>query len=169
MAFSLTDVISMDRVLSPVLCSSKKRVFEEIAKTASLHIKQLSVKELLYNLNLREEAGSTYIGNGFAMPLVVVADDVAETAVFAINATPVHYDSFGNTFADVFLALFLHANTIQQNNGYLEKVAMLFADVARIRYFRSIENIQAHVFNAVNSLLLTLDSEQKEQEEVDRT
>ena len=41
MAFLLHNILSKDSVLSPVLCYSKKRAFEEIAKKAIKPIKRM--------------------------------------------------------------------------------------------------------------------------------
>src|SRR5574344_239159 len=115
MALSLTNILSKDSVLSPVLCYSKKRVFEEIAKRASLKTK-IPAMDLVFKLNKRESIGSTYVANGFAMPHTIIPDTCKETAVFAVIQKSVHYNQFDNSYADIFLALFLHESTIQQED-----------------------------------------------------
>ena len=56
-------------ILSPLVCFSKKRLFEEVANHAAFIIKA-PVADIVRSLNEREKFGSTALKNGIAIPHV---------------------------------------------------------------------------------------------------
>lgn len=160
MALSLANLLSKDMVLSPVLCYSKKRIFEEIAKRAAVRT-GLSPMELVLKLTKREDIGSTYVANGFAIPHVIIPDSSKETAVFAVAQKPVHYNQLDNSYADIFLALFLHQSTIDKEIDSIEKLAGILSESSRTKHIRYINNISMQVFSTVNAYCSLLQNEEE--------
>ena len=150
MAFLLHNILSKDSVLSPVLCYSKKRAFEEIAKKASIKT-SLSVKELLEGLLERENIGSTYVANGFAVPHAIIPDNIKECAVMIILAKPVHYNIIENSHADFIFALFLHQDTIDKYDEDIQELASLLSQSSYTKHLRYISNIATQVYSALIS------------------
>ncbi len=153
MAFVLSEILSKDSVLSPVLCYSKKKTFEEIAKKAAVKT-QLPMKDLIELLILRENIGSTYIANGFAMPHCVIPDEAKECAILVILEKPVHYNFVENNYADIVLALFLHKETIINNEEALQNIVAQLSKVAVTRHLRYIKNIATQVYGAITNYVL---------------
>ena len=133
MAFLLHNILSKDSVLSPVLCYSKKRAFEEIAKKASIKT-SLSVKELLEGLLERENIGSTYVANGFAVPHAIIPDNIIE-----------------NSHADIIFALCLHQETIDKYDEDIQELASLLSQSSYTKHLRYISNIATQVYSALIS------------------
>ena len=154
MSHFLSELIEKDSVLSPVLCYSKKKTFEVISTAASKKV-GIPTINLLKLLNDREDLGSTYIGNGFVMPHAVIPDDAKETSILLILDKPICYNVEENTFADVFLAFFLHEKTAAEHAEELELICKDLGDSIKIKQLRFIKNIstQVHV-----SLLRHFDS-----------
>lgn len=148
MSLQINKILSKDSVLSPVLCFSKKRLLEIIAKKAAI-LTGVDECVLLKELNLREKMGSTFVGNGFALPHTIIPKDYPETAVFVILNHSVHYSHFDNSYADCFLALFLHEQTVQENEEQIQCICSTLSDVANCRYIRNIRDIQNQVYNAI--------------------
>ena len=148
MVLQISKILSKDSVLSPVLCFSKKRLLEIIANQAA-NIIGLPENLLLKRLNSREELGSTFVANGFAVPHTLIEDQYPETAVFVILTHPVHYSYLDNTYADCFLALFLHKDTATACEAQIQKICTTLADSTNCRLIRSVKDIQTQVYNAV--------------------
>ncbi len=141
-------LLEKDSVLSPVLCFSKKKTYEVIADAAGKKT-GLSAPELLKLLNERENLGSTYIANGFVMPHALVPAECRETAVLVLLDRPVNYSTPDNLWADVFLALFIRAESVAKYKDDVAELCREFGDQAKIRQLRTIRNISSHVYNSV--------------------
>lgn len=148
MSHFLSELLEKDRVLSPVLCYSKKKTFEVIATAASKKV-GISTINLLKMLNERESIGSTYIGNGFVMPHAIIPDDTTETAIMLILDKPICYSVEDNAFADIFLAFFLHENTATEHAEDLEIISRDLSDSIKVKQLRFMKNISTQVHGSV--------------------
>lgn len=135
-------------MLSPVLCYSKKKTFEEIAKKTAAKT-NYPVSEILRLLIDRENMGSTYIANGFAFPHCVIPDSAKECAILVILEKPVHYNFIDNSYADIILAFFLHKETIVKYEAEIQKIPEILSSLSATKNLRYIKNIASQVYSAV--------------------
>lgn len=98
-------------ILSPLICFSRKRLFEEISTLAAA-ITGVSERTLLTALNEREAMGSTACAKGVCIPHAVIPELKQSIAVLAILQTEVPFNSVDSDpqGVDVALAFFLSPN-----------------------------------------------------------
>lgn len=152
MSFVLSSILPKDNVLTPVLCYSKKKIFELISKQAST-CTNIPSSQLFKMLMDREELGTTFLNNSIAIPHATIPNNFNESAVFIISTKPIDYTQSENSSVDIFFALFLHHDTIINNNSTINEILNELSSQNFVKQLKTIKNIP----NQVYELLLSLD------------
>ncbi len=158
----LAELLSKNGVMSPVLCYSRKRVFEIIGSYGQ-NLTGMRADAITEGLNSREKCGSTYVNNGFAVPHITISSNYKEAALFIALETPITYNQ-NRDEADLFLALFLHKDTAMQCFDSLEQIANYLSDTNKTKYLRSLKNLPAQVFMVLKNYCAELSTKQKEEQ-----
>ncbi len=143
--FDLSSILKKNGVMSPVLCYSRKKIFEIIAAQGA-SLTGLSNTEIITGLNGREKIGTTYIQNGFALPHMIIPDSAAESAVFLVLENPISYGQMEDIRADIILALFLHQDTVDQDADTIEETSQILSDITITKSIRSLRNIPNQIY-----------------------
>ncbi len=114
-------------ILSPLLCFSKKRLFEEVADYASCILKK-NAQELINSLNEREKSGTTVFFDGIAFPHAMLTDIDKSIGVLSILDTPITFNSIDADQLDVDIS---YTFFFSQNEKYdkIEKLLMDFSSL----------------------------------------
>lgn len=134
----LADLLTVERVETGCLLSSKKRLMERITSLLLQGRAQLDRKTVLQTLIERERLGSTGIGSGVALPHGRISglDDVIGAVV--VLANPLDYDALDNTPVNLAFGLLVPAQANEQHLKILAHLARLFSD----------ENFRSKIFSA---------------------
>lgn len=104
-----TELLTPENIRQGVVCSSKKRVFEMIARIIAEYSNTDAAGELQYFESLcgREKLGNTAFGNGVAMPRARLAVGDKPIAVFLQLGTAIDYDTGDNREVDLLFAIMI--------------------------------------------------------------
>ncbi len=106
-------------ILSPLVCFSKKRLFEEVASCASQLLKY-SESDIIRALNEREKLGSTIFAAGIAAPHAALPGIDHTTAILAILDHPVPFNTIDSDPQQIDIALCFFLAT-KEDHGVLEQ------------------------------------------------
>ena len=129
-------------ILSPLFCFSKKKLFEEIAESASVLL-DVSCESLINALNDREACGTTYFCSGAAMPHALVPGASRTLGVLAILDTPVGCNSIDADpqKIDVACTFFISdRDDCEKITKLLEQVAAAFSNQDLLNSLRIARN-----------------------------
>ena len=143
--FDLSPILRKNGVMSPVLCYSRKKIFEIIAFHGA-SLTGLSDTQIITGLNGREKIGTTYIQNGFGFPHMIIPDQAAEAALFLVLENPIAYGQMEDVKADIILALFLHQQTVDSLADEIEKTSLILSDITITKTIRSLRNIPNQIY-----------------------
>ena len=143
--FDLSLILRKNGVMSPVLCYSRKKIFEIIASHGA-SLTGLHHTEIIAGLNSREKIGTTYIQNGFAFPHMIIPDKATESALFLVLETPIAYGQMEDIKADIILALFLHQQTVDNHADEIEQTSLILSDITITKTIRSLRNIPNQIY-----------------------
>lgn len=133
-------------ILSPLVCFSKKRTFEEICQCASFNL-GLDEKFLFHQLSEREQIGSCVLRSNVAIPHVSVNSKQDNLCILAILNDPIEFqsiDSDRQMVNVVFSFFFNHKLNWQKSQLFLYELSELLNDD-----------------NLINSLLLSQNDPKK--------
>lgn len=125
---TLQNIITPDRTLCAVSCTSKKRILDTICETAAQTLTEHDHHDLLTSLMEREKMGSTGIGNGLAIPHGRLPDIKEVIAIVVTSQTPIDFDAIDNRPVDIFVGLFVPADSGQEHLSTLQSIAKTFSD-----------------------------------------
>lgn len=125
-------------ILSPLVCFSKKRLFEEIAR-CGMGKSGMALKDITRALNLRESRGSTVIAEGVALPHLrsTVIDE--SFAVLSILEDPVPFGLIDSEPSSVDVALtffFSSRDPVDRGEAMLERLSHLLGDPELVKALR---------------------------------
>lgn len=124
-------------ILAPLICFSKKRLFEELAECAS-SILEVSTQQVIDALNLRESAGSTCIGKGVAIPHALVKSS-RSCAVLALLNQSVTFNSIDSDPEEVDIAFsfyFSRSRKSEKDEAMLSHLSELLAEPELVNSLR---------------------------------
>ena len=101
----LSDILSPGAVISPLKVQSKKRLFQEIAHAASVHL-GFDDTTALNALLTRESLGPTGVGRGIAIPHARLEDCDRVVGLFIRLESPIDFDSVDRMPVDLVFVLF---------------------------------------------------------------
>ena len=134
------NLIEPNRVVFGVRASNKQQLLQDLASRAAALL-NLDAESILNALQLREELGSTGLGNGFALPHARVEGLDRLFGMFARLHRPVHFDSIDGKPVDLVFLLLIPPTAGSEHLGALAAVARQLRDqefAARLRKAPSI-------------------------------
>ncbi len=105
-AIDLADLIEPNRVIFAARASNKEQLLQDLASRAATLL-HLDAQTIFNALQLREELGSTGLGNGFALPHARIEGLDRLFGMFARLNRPVHFDSIDGKSVDLVFLLLL--------------------------------------------------------------
>ncbi len=102
----LADLIEPNRVIFAARASNKEQLLQDLASRAATLL-HLDAQTIFNALQLREELGSTGLGNGFALPHARIEGLDRLFGMFARLNRPVHFDSIDGKSVDLVFLLLL--------------------------------------------------------------
>ena len=116
-------------------------------------------ENIAYDLNARENQGSTYLTNGFVFPHIFIPESFHECCIIMVLEKPICYNRMDSTYADIFFGLFLHESNITQEYKLLDELCTYLVDLNKIKHIHNIKNIQSQVFNAYKNYFTAFEKE----------
>lgn len=145
---TLQDILTLDCTQCAVPVNSKKRLLEQICQLAANGLKDSDPTDLLDSLLDREKMGSTGIGNGIAIPHGRLNNTDKAIAVFLTTQQAIDFDAIDNQPVDIFICLFVPAESTQEHLETLQSIAKLFSDRKTAKQVRKCTNHQ-EMFNLI--------------------
>jgi len=102
----LADLIEPDRVVFGARASNKQQLLQDLTSRAATLL-HLDAQTIFNALQLREELGSTGLGNGFALPHARIEGLDRLFGIFARLNRPVQFDSIDGKSVDLVFLLLL--------------------------------------------------------------
>jgi PTS system nitrogen regulatory IIA component len=136
---ALSQILTPARTVCDAPGSSKKRLFETIAKIVCDDQLSLSYVEVLDHLIAREKLGSTGLGQGIAIPHCRVGACTEPLGTLLTLAEPIPFDAPDDQPVDLLFVLLVPVAAHQQHLDILANVARLFSQAdfcARLRAAR---------------------------------
>lgn len=136
-----SDLLSPARILARVRISSKKRLFELISTTLASKNPELDSREIFESICVRENLGSTALGNGIAMPhgRISGTDDVQ--ALFLQLIKPLPFDADDNQPVDLVFALTVPETCSEDHKKLLSDIVERFSDPELLEQLRMAEDV----------------------------
>ncbi len=145
--FIETQILPKSLILSPLFCFSKKRLFEEIADSAS-YVLEEDPNNIVARLNARETYGTTVFYPGIALPHTVIDEDKESFAILAVLDKPITFNSIDadEQLIDIALCLFIsksedpdeaevllkNLTTVLSNNDLLNALRLAKNEVSKL-------------------------------------
>ena len=145
--FIETQILPKSLILSPLFCFSKKRLFEEIADSASYVLKE-DPNNIVAKLNARETYGTTVFYPGIVLPHVVIDEKKESFSILAVLDKPVTFNSIDadEQLIDIALCLFIsksmdheeaelllkNLTTVLSNNDLLNAIRLAKNEVSKL-------------------------------------
>ena len=123
----LSKILTPGRTVCRAPDSSKKRLFETIAKIVSNDQLSLSYDEILDQLIAREKLGSTGLGKGIAIPHCRIQHCAEPLGTLLTLAEPIAYDSPDEQPVDLLFVLLVPSEAHQQHLDILADIARAFS------------------------------------------
>ena len=146
----LSDILPLERVLTGVSVTSKKRALELLSETLSSGELSARQSEIFDSLIARERLGSTGFGGGVAIPHGRVKSAQSTQAAFVQLLEPIDYDAIDGQPVDLLFALVVPEESTDEHLQVLAKLAEMFSDKALCQRLRDCEN-QAELHALVTS------------------
>ena len=128
MSIKLSQILSTDRVLCNVGCTSKKSALEKLAELIASGSPDLTQSEVFECLFSRERLGSTGLGNGIALPHGRLKNGKQTLAAFIRLQSGIDYDAIDHKQVDLLFALLVPEESTDEHLKILSTLAELFSD-----------------------------------------
>ena len=128
MSITLSQILSVDRVLCDVNCTSKKGALEKLAGLIASGSSELTQSEVFDSLFSRERLGSTGLGNGIALPHGRLKNGKQTLAAFISLQSGIEYDAIDHKPVDLLFALLVPEESTDEHLEILSMLAELFSD-----------------------------------------
>jgi PTS system nitrogen regulatory IIA component len=123
----LASLIEPDGVVFGARASNKQQLLQDLASRAAALL-NLDAQMIFDALQLREELGSTGLGNGFALPHARIEGLHRLFGMFARLHRPVHFDSIDGKPVDLVFLLLIPPTAGSEHLGALAAVARQLRD-----------------------------------------
>jgi Phosphotransferase system mannitol/fructose-specific IIA domain (Ntr-type) len=135
----IESLLTQQRTLCHVTCTSKKRSLEVLASLIAEGCDGINADELFQQLVARERLGSTGIGEGIAIPHCRFKTAGATIGALMTLATPIDFDSVDSQPVDVIFAMLVPENA---ENAHLQTLAMLAEHLQNPRFVQSLRRAE---------------------------
>ncbi len=123
----ITEFLTLNSTLCDVEGSSKKKLFETIAKIANKLNHNLDSEDVFDNLLNRERLGSTGIGDGVAIPHCRLNECNKTIGILIKLEQPIDYDSIDGMPVDIVFTLLVPKNETNTHLEALKAIAKKFS------------------------------------------
>ncbi|HTN61252.1 MAG TPA: PTS sugar transporter subunit IIA [Devosia sp.] len=135
----LADILAERAVLTCTGVKTKSQLFEQLAQRAA-DLTGRSGTELLEAIDLREELGSTGLGNGIAIPHGKVAGLSRVCAVFAKLDEPIEFDALDDLPVDIVMLLLAPTGSGADHLKALSRVARVLRNETVVDELRQLHS-----------------------------
>jgi PTS system nitrogen regulatory IIA component len=132
-----SDLLSPGRILAGVRINSRKRLLELISETLANKNKELNSREIFESLCVREQLGSTGLGNGVAIPHGRISGTRDVEALFLRLLKPLPFDADDGKPVDLIFALAVPKNCTEDHSKLLSSIANRFSDPELLERLRN--------------------------------
>jgi PTS system nitrogen regulatory IIA component len=147
---SIDDLLDRRAITPKLQAHSKQQALSLLAETAA-RVFGLAASDVLDGLVAREQAGSTGVGEGVAVPHAKLAGLDRMRAVFLRLESPIEFDAIDGAPVDLIFALFAPADAESEHLRALARVARMLRQKDLRHQLR-----QARTPDAVHALLAQL-------------
>ena len=123
-----SDLLSPGRILAGVRINSRKRLLELISETLANKNKELNSREIFESLCVREQLGSTGLGDGVAIPHGLISGTRDVEALFLRLIKPLPFDADDGKPVDLIFALAIPKHCTEDHSKLLSSIADRFSD-----------------------------------------
>ena len=123
-----SDLLSPCRILAGVRINSRKRLLELISETLAKKNKELNSREIFESLCVREQLGSTGLGNGVAIPHGRISGTRDVEALFLQLIKPLPFDADDGKPVDLIFALAVPKHCTEDHSKLLSSIVDRFSD-----------------------------------------
>ena len=123
-----SDLLSPGRILAGVRINSRKRLLELISETLAKKNKELNSREIFESLCVREQLGSTGLGDGVAIPHGRISGTRDVEALFLQLIKPLPFDADDGKPVDLVFALAVPKHCTEDHSKLLSSIAERFSD-----------------------------------------
>lgn len=132
-----SDLLSPGRILAGVRINSRKRLLELISETLANKNKELNSREIFESLCVREQLGSTGLGNGVAIPHGRISGTRDVEALFLRLLKPLPFDADDGKPVDLIFALAVPKNCTEDHSKLLSSIVNRFSDPELLKRLRN--------------------------------
>ena len=123
-----SDLLSPGRILTGVRINSRKRLLELISETLAKKNKELNSREIFESLCVREQLGSTGLGDGVAIPHGRISGTQDVEALFLQLIKPLPFDADDGKPVDLIFAMAVPKHCTEDHSKLLSSIADRFSD-----------------------------------------
>lgn len=123
-----SDLLSPGRILTGVRINSRKRLLELISETLAKKNKELNSREIFESLCVREQLGSTGLGDGVAIPHGRISGTRDVEALFLQLIKPLPFDADDGKPVDLIFAMAVPKHCTEDHSKLLSSIADRFSD-----------------------------------------
>ena len=123
-----SDLLSPGRILAGVRINSRKRLLELISETLAKKNKELNSREIFESLCVREQLGSTGLGDGVAIPHGRISGTRDVEALFLQLIKPLPFDADDGKPVDLIFAMAVPKHCTEDHSKLLSSIADRFSD-----------------------------------------
>jgi PTS system nitrogen regulatory IIA component len=123
-----SDLLSPGRILAGVRINSRKRLLELISETLANKNKELNSREIFESLCVREQLGSTGLGDGVAIPHGLISGTRDVEALFLRLIKPLPFGADDGKPVDLIFALAIPKHCTEDHSKLLSSIADRFSD-----------------------------------------
>ena len=123
-----SDLLSPGRILAGVRINSRKRLLELISETLAKKNKELNSREIFESLCVREQLGSTGLGDGVAIPHGRISGTQDVEALFLQLIKPLPFDADDGKPVDLIFAMAVPKHCTKDHSKLLSSIAERFSD-----------------------------------------
>ena len=132
-----SDLLSPGRILVGVRINSRKRLLELISQTLANKNKELNSREIFESLCVREQLGSTGLGDGVAIPHGRISGTRDVEALFLRLIKPLPFDADDGQPVDLIFALAVPKHCTEDHSKLLSSIADRFSDPELLERLRN--------------------------------
>ena len=123
-----SDLLSPGRILAGVRINSRKRLLELISETLAKKNKELNSREIFESLCVREQLGSTCLGDGVAIPHGRISGTRDVEAIFLQLIKPLPFDADDGKPVDLIFAMAVPKHCTEDHSKLLSSIVDRFSD-----------------------------------------
>lgn len=155
-------ILPETKILAPLFCFSKKRLFEEIAQCAASIIDTDS-DDIVEALNKRETLGSTVFYPGISIPHTVFEGKTPSFAILCILNKPITFNSIDadEQLIDIAFSMFFNKkDNVEKSEALLQNITKVLSNNDLLNSLRLAKNEIKKIEIILNQIDILLDSSQ---------